>query len=902
MSDTASLIGEELAHFKVIAKLGEGGMGAVYRAEDTKLGRDVALKVLPEELANEPERLARLRREAQILASLNHTNIAAIYGLEELDGRLILELELVEGEELSRRLKRGPLALDETIDIATQIASGLEEAHDRGVIHRDLKPANLMITPEGVVKVLDFGLAKPYEEGSIGDDVSRLATVTGGDMTREGVIMGTAPYMSPEQARGRKVDQRSDIWAYGCVLFEMMTGRRAFGGETMTDVLVSVVTGEPDWSLLPPTTPPGVRRLLRRCLQRDPRNRLRNLGDAVIELTEPPEPEGSDGLPVPAAALPRKNLTLWAVIGPLLGMMIGVALWWFLGIDDAPKHRPVRQLATVSEPVTVYGSFAPSLAVSPDAGQLVYSAGQPARLYGQLRDQLESAPISGTEGALAPFFSPDGRFVGFWADDALKKVPVGGGMPVTLVDTSDYFFGATWAPDGYIYFSRPWVLEDGAVSIALVRVSENGGAIDLVAEAEPVNGRTVALAWPELLPDGRNLLVTRWATDGRPPAVEIVSTDDGSRRMVIEGYQQAVLVPSGHLVAGTPEGQVVALPFDLGSLEVTGGPVPIANAVNRSRYGALHFTLASDGALFWIPEVGASRPDEFVWVDREGNAEPASSHRRHYEVPRLSSDGFVVVGIRSAHDDVNIWLLDPARDTLRPLTIGTGYSQRPLWTPDRLGVVYSVPLGNNELPAGIYLQGFEGQGEPELLVSGPLKVPTSISADGEVLLFHTIGVNTGWDLWNTDLVSGGDPEAVLATPFDQVDARFAPQENWIAFEADPSGRSEIYIRKTGENGIEGQVSPHGGRWPVWNPQGGELFYFGETSMMSVKVELAGELSVEPAGALFDIDGYGQTFDVSADGQRFLMIRLGEEPSGRQINVTLDWQGASPSGLATAAGS
>jgi len=895
MSDPASLVGEELAHFKVVAKLGEGGMGAVYRAEDTRLARDVALKVLPEELAQEPQRLSRLRREAQILASLNHPNIAAIYGLEELDDRLVLELELVEGEDLAERLKRGWLAIDETIDLATQIASGLEEAHERGVVHRDLKPANLMITPEGVVKILDFGLAKPHDDGSFIDGVSELATVTGGDMTREGVIMGTAPYMSPEQARGRRVDRRSDIWSFGCVLFEMLTGRRAFGGETMTDVLVSVVSGDPDWSLLPQNTPPGVRRLLRRCLQRDPRNRLRNLGDAVIELTEASEIEAGEETRVREAALPSRSLALWAFVGPLLGVALGVALWWILAADEDSIQRPVRQLATVSEPVAVYGTFAPSLAVSSDAGQLVYSAGDPRRLYGKLRDQLESAPIPGTDGALAPFFSPDGRYVGFWADDVLKKVPIGGGTPLTLCDTSNFFFGATWAPDGYIYFSRPRVLDDDSSSIALVRVSENGGAIELVAAVEPVDGRTVALAWPKLLPDGRSLLATRWGTDGRPPVIEVVSIEDGSRRMVVEGYQQAVFIPSGHLVAGTPGGQVVALPFDLGSLEVEGEPLPIANAVHRSRYRAQHFAASTDGDVYWVPEVGASRPDQLVWVDREGNSEPASSHLRHYEAPRLSSDGFVVVGVRSAHDDVNIWLLDTLRDTLRPLTIESGYSQMPLWAPDRLGVVYSIPLGNERLPAGIYLRGFEGQGEPRMLVSGPLKVPTSFSADGETLLFHTIGADTGWDLWRADLASGGDPEVVLAAPFDQVDARFYPDERWIAFEADPSGRSEIYVRQTGENFLEGQVSPHGGSWPVWNPSGDELLYLGEGSMMSVTVELAGEPSVEPAQPLFDIGGYGRTFDVSADGRRFLMIRRGDEPSGRQINVTLDWSGSQPDG-------
>ncbi len=891
MSDPASLIGEELAHFKVIAKLGEGGMGAVYRAEDTKLGRDVALKVLPEELAQEPERLARLRREAQIMASLNHPNIAAIYGLEDLDGRLILELELVEGEELAKRLKSGALAIDETIDIATQIASGFEAAHERGITHRDLKPANLMITPEGVVKILDFGLAKPYREDSAIDEVSRLATVTGDDMTREGVIMGTAPYMSPEQARGRKVDRRADIWAFGCVLFEMLTGRRAFDGETMTDVLVSVVSGEPDWSLLPAATPSGIHRLLRRCLRRDPRNRLRNLGDAVIELSEASEFGAGEDHRAWNAAQPSRSLALWAVVGPILGVVLGVALWWFLVFDDAPVQRPVRQLATISEPVAVYGSFAPSLAVSPIAGQLVYSAGNPRRLHGQLRDQLESAPISGTEDALAPFFSPDGRFVGFWADGALKKVPVGGGSPTTLCDTNSYFYGATWASDGYVYFSRPWVLPDGGSSIALVRVSENGGAVELVAAAEPVDGRIVALAWPELLPDGRNLLATRWVTDERPPAIEVVSISDGSRRTVVEGYQQAIFMASGHLIAGTPEGRVVALPFDIGSLEVTGEPLSIAIAVHRSRYGAQHFTTSADGAIYWIPEVGASRPDQLVWVDRNGNAEPASSHLRHYEAPRLSPDGFVVVGVRSAHDDVNIWFLDTVRDTLRPLTIESGYSQIPLWTPDRLGVVYTVPLGNDQLPAGIYQRGFDGQGESQLMVPGPLKVPSAFSADGETLLFHTIGINTGWDLWSVNLANGDAPELVMAAPFDQVDARFAPDERWIAFEADPSGRSEIYVRQIGANGIEGQVSPHGGSWPVWNPNGDELLYLGEGSMMSVKVDLSGEPSTEPARALFDVDGFARTFDVSADGRRFLMIRRGEEPAGRQINLTLDWIGS-----------
>jgi len=886
LSDSASLVGEELAHFKVLAKLGEGGMGAVYRAEDTKLGREVALKVLPDDLADDPERLARLRREAQVLAALNHPNIASIYDLEEHDRRLVLVLELVEGEELAELIKRGPLTVDETVDIATQIASGLEEAHERGVIHRDLKPANVKITSEGVVKILDFGLAKPYVGESTSDGLSQLATATGDDLTREGVIMGTAAYMSPEQARGRPIDRRADIWAFGCVVYEMLTGRRAFNGETMTDVLVAVVTGEPDWSLLPSVTPPAVRRLLRRCLQRDPRKRLRNLGDAVIELGESDDTGGTAGRGGREVARVPKKLRLWAVVGPLLGIVLGAVLWSALAGGPPPDRRRTRQLETLSEPVAIYDSVAPSLVCSPDGDRLVACAGTPRRLFSKLRDQLEAVPISGTDRARSPFFSPDGGFIGFWADGALRKVPVGGGSPVKLCETDRYFFGAAWAPDGFIYFSRPWVLDDGNVTVALVRVPSNGGDIELVSGAGAEDGRLVALLWPNLLPDGRHLSVTRWTGGSKMPAIEIVSTADGSRKTVAEGFQQAAVSKPGHLIAGTPTGQVVALPFDAGSLEIAGEPIPVAKGVHRSKYGSEQFAAAADGAVFWVPEVEASRPDQLMWVDMEGNAEPASSHLRPYESPRLSADGFVAVGIRETADDVHLWLLDTVRDTLRPLTIGPDTAQSPLWV--RSGVVYSLPFGSEELPAGIYRRGLEGQGTPTLLVRGLLAFPSSVSRNGESLLFHQIGKNTGWDLWRADLASGGSPEVVLSAPFNQLEARYAPDESWIAFEADASGRSEIYVRRIGDGGIEGQISPHGGVWPVWSPQGDALYYLGDESMMSVEVDLTGEPSAEPARALFDIGGYARTFDVTADGRRFLMVRLGDEPAGRQINLTLDW--------------
>jgi hypothetical protein len=480
--------------------------------------------------------------------------------------------------------------------------------------------------------------------------------------------------------------------------------------------------------------------------------------------------------------------------------------------------------------------------------------------------------------------------VGFWADGALKKVPVGGGTPVTLCEMNRYFFGATWAADDFVYFSRPWVLDDGTSRIALVRVPADGGQVEMVATAVGEDGRSTGLMWPAQLPDGNHLLVTRWDIAGGQPSIEVVSTVDGSRLTVLEGYQQARFLPDGQLVVGTPEGQVVAVDFDPESLQAGGETTLVARGAHRSRYGTLHFTAGSNGALYWVPDVGASRPDQLVWVDRGGNIEPASSHLRHYETPHLTQESFAVVSIRSAHDTVNVWVLDLIRDTLRPLTMGTGYARNPIWVPEGFGVVYTVPLGTEELPPGIYLGRSDEPGEPSLLVPGPLRIPTSFSPDGKILYYHTIGAGRGWDVWRTGLDGDPAPEVILTAPYDQYGARVAPGGEWIAFEADPAGRTEVFARRIGDEAIEGQVSPHGGEWPVWSPAGDELFYLSGSHLMSVRVRLGDEPDAEPARELFAVDGFARSFDVSSDGRRFLMIRLGEEPAGSQINVTLDWRG------------
>jgi serine/threonine-protein kinase len=553
--------GTRLGAYEILAPIGAGGMGEVYQARDTKLGREVAIKVLPEAFSEDKERLARFEREARLLASLNHPNIATLHGLEESADTHYLVMELVPGETLGERIQRGLIPIDEALPLFTQIAEGLEAAHEKGVIHRDLKPGNIKVTPEGKVKVLDFGLAKAFAEEGAATDLSQSPTMTR-EATQAGVIMGTAAYMSPEQARGKTVDKRADIWAFGCCLYEALTGRKAFGGETVTDVFAAIVRAEPRWDALPPPTPQSIRRLLPRCLEKDPNRRLHDIADARIELeTAPAEPSpGVEG------ATPKKRLISLALAGLAVGAVIASFVVWNL---RPSSPRPMGRLAlTVPAGQRPIGHLWSSLAISPDGTHVVYKAreGDKEQLYLRPMDRLEAEPIPGTEGAVSPFFSPDGLWIGFFADGQLKKVSIRGGAPqilceVAVTDTSV----PRWGSNGRIFIGT---------DAEITQVSSNGGTPELVTAADSEKGEADLLL-SDVLPGGKAILFSVWVGGQSWDELSIVvySLETGERSVLIEGGTNARYVPTGHLVY-VRSATLMAVPFDLARLEVTGPPSP----------------------------------------------------------------------------------------------------------------------------------------------------------------------------------------------------------------------------------------------------------------------------------------------------------------------------------------
>jgi serine/threonine-protein kinase len=880
--------GSRFGPYEIQAPLGVGGMGEVYLARDPRVQRDVAIKVLPDILARDPDRLQRFQREAQALASLNHPNIALLYGVEDVDGIRGLVLELVEGPTLADLITRAGrpggrpprssvVPMDELLPIARQIADALEAAHEHGLVHRDLKPGNIKVTPGGVTKLLDFGLAKAFSEDAKSGNIVNSPTVTSIG-TRAGVILGTAAYMSPEQARGRPVDKRTDIWAFGCVLYEMLTGRAAFAGEDVTDVLVRIIEREPDFAAVPADTPPALLRLLRRCLMKDRRHRLSDIADARLELDDALAPSPAGAAAGPGGPAGRSfGWLLPAVSGLVVGAAGASLLVWALTRPDPP--RPMRMVIAPPPSDPLYSeSIGGQVAISPDGTQVVYVGirGGP-QLYSRKIDQLEAQPIPGTQGARQPFFSPDGSSVGFWstAESELRKVAIGGGPIVTICKApTGNLYGAAWGEDGTIVFG----------SGGLYRVSAAGGSPAVLTTPAGERGE-VEHRWPEILPGGKALVFTVWSGSIDRSRVVIRGMTGGETKTLFEGASSARYAATGHLVY-YQSGNVMATPFDPVRYTVGDRRVPVQENVKTTVSGATDFGIARDGTFVFIP--GASRPERrLVWVDRQGRSEPLLPAPDDYWVPRLSPDGTrLAVGVGT-----DIYSFELKRLTRDRVTFGTTGTLFPYTWFDNGRILFSKV--ENKVGLDIYSTLADGSGTPELLLKGDNRQwATSVAPGGTVALYEQ-HPTTLRDIWL--LPPDRTRTRFLATPYQERVARYSPNGRWIAYVSNDSGRDEVYVRAAAGGG-KVTISHDGGTEPVWAANGGELFYRNGTRLYVAAVATEPAFEASPARVVFEglyeLDrGSGAAnanYDVTRDGQRFVMIQA--PTASTNIIVVLNWFG------------
>ncbi len=884
------MIGKTLANYEILAKLGEGGMGVVWKARDLRLGREVAVKILPEAFAADAGRRQRFEREARLLASLDHSGIATVYGLHESDGVHFIAMELVPGTTLAARLARGAVPVGEALAMARQIAAALAAAHERGVIHRDLKPANIMVRDDGALKVLDFGLAKFSGPQPAATDGSPASTVAR-EGTSDGVILGTAAYMSPEQARGQPLDKRTDIWSFGCVLYELLTRKRCFGGETTSDALAGILERDPDWTALPEEVPAEVRRLLSRCLRKDPEERLRDIADARFAIEDLRDADG----PGAAAARPRRRAPLWLALAAVAVVCAAVASW--LARRPPPPGSPSPTRLAVSLPgqqrLAIALDFA--LAISPDGQAVVYGAspspGAPPRLYLRRLDRFEAAPIPGTEGAIGPFFSPDSRRLGYIANAKLCTIALEGGTPTEICQLGQAIPGACWGPDGWIYFVR-------SLGHGLSRVPAAGGTPELLTTPNAAAGE-FGHGWPQLLPDGRHLLFSIQTVGGSQIAV--LSLQSRQWHAIGKGMGEARYLSSGHLLVARHEG-LTAVAFDLEKLAAIGPPVVVLDDIYMipSLYGIglAAYSVADDGRLVYLAGGAAASGSRLVWVDREGRTSPLRSESgdyEWYEWPRLSPDGKrVAVTARTTDGNEDIWALDIERKAWTRLTFD-GMSILPSWTADGNDMVFGSPEPNTGVVA-MYRTAADGSGEPQLILDGANpRFPIAWSPDGRHLAFVEWGPRNMRDIWIYSEAGQPRAEPIVATPFDEYAPRFSPDGRWLTYVSNESGRYEVYVTPFPEAHGRWLVSVGGGMEPHWSPSGRTLLYRHGDEMMEVPVQAEPQFGVGNPTVLFTKElktgTYGTlSYDITADGQRFLMIERNLEMIPNELSVVLDWGG------------
>lgn len=848
-------VGQTLSFYEILGPLGVGGMGEVYRAKDTRLDREVAIKVLPEELADDEERLRRFEREAKTLASLNHPNVAGIHGVDQDGDVCFLALELVPGEDLATRLSRGTLPVDEAIDVCRQIAEGLEAAHEAGVVHRDLKPANVRITPSGEVKVLDFGLAKPIhpkaskDGGTAGESDSFL-------MTADGVVLGTPTYMSPEQARGKPVDRRTDIWAFGCVLFECLTGKRAFDGEAMADVLGAIVGTEPDWSALPAATPSRLRALLERCLEKNPRKRLRDIGEARVRLEALVEDPGEAGQ-ISIRPGGARALLPWGIAA----VALVVAVAGFFAPEVQPKNEIVRMSLSAQFPANRGARY---FALSPNGKLIAYGeehAGS-ARLVLRPIDAFEDRPVVGGEEAVSPFFSPDGRRIAFFARGKLWSVDVAGGAPRSLCDVATSNSTGVWSDDGNIYFLQ------FATRTGVERVAEGGGVAEEVTQ--PI-GSSLLLR-PRLLPGGAGLSFDNinrgsWRTQ--------LCFFDGSLELLID-RPQVTYLPDGRALF-VEAGRLFAAEYDPSTYEITGTPVDLLADV-------VDYEVSPSGSLAYRSGP-LERTFRFTRFRRDGTSSDVDEFEHLYTRPTVSPDGSTIAAISDEARGVHLW--DAQRGTRRLLNEEGIYAQ---WGDEN--TIYYQTRGDRV--HAIDRMPIDGSAGSERLLETEASIwPTDVSEDGRALLYYEIHPQTERDIWILPLegAGSGQPRSFLATAASERSAVFSPDGRWIAYLSDITGRDEVFVRPASGEGSETRVTPDGGREPRWSRDGSELYFRKDDGLWAVPVTTETRFSVEEPVLLFRGDflmeegGRNQLYDVFPNGD-FLVLQ--GPPKDDELRVVLNW--------------
>jgi Tol biopolymer transport system component len=882
--------GTRFGPYEIVAPLGAGGMGEVYRARDTKLDRDVALKILPDLFAKDPERLARFAREAKTLASLNHPHIAQVYGLE--DSAIVMEL--VEGRDLSQIIA-GPggastqrLPLDDVIAIARQIAEAIEAAHDAGVIHRDLKPANVKVRPDGTVKVLDFGLAKATDPGGLSaGDATDSPTLTA-RATQMGMIIGTAAYMAPEQAKGKPVDKRADVWAFGCVVYEMLTRRRTFSGDDVSDTLASVLRQDVDWRALPAATPPRLRRLLERCLERDPKQRLRDIGEARVELAkiEAGAPD-SGSMPMAAAssaAAPRTRSPM--LLMGLLGLLLAVsAVSAYVGYRaNPPRDIPVVRFTIMPPPGAPFQAFA----ISPDGRHLAFLADNKGvrQIWVRALDSPEARPLTGTNDAeISLFWSPDSRTIGFAAEGKMKRVPVAGGSAQPICDAPG-FSGASWGLGDIILFSPD-------TTSGLFSVPATGGTPSPVTTVDTVSGEQ-SHRWPSFMPDGRHFVYyARHPGASLEGRIMASSLDDPTRHTeLLKGNAHASYARSARSLLFLSDRTLMAQAFDPTQMTLSGEPQAVADDVGSPSFGRVgigQFSASDSGVLVHGQGILPNR--QFVWFDRQGKELERLRPEGVFLEVRLSPTGATAAFRQMTTNNSDVWMMDLARGVPSRFTFSPAADQYSVWSPNGDRVVFSSARSGN---GDLYIRPSNGAAPDALLYGTPVtELATDWSPDGQSLLFSSVSPS---DVFLLPMTGPRTPKALVSGPANERDARFSPDGLWITYVSNESTRDEVFVQRVADSGGKAQVSTSGGTSPLWRADGKEIFYLApDRKLMAVPITNGAPDGLPVALFQTQIDSLllSPRFAPSRDGRKFLVNSPAGAVVETPLTVVLSWMPKKP---------